>query len=275
MPRPQRELDPDSLVGHFGAELRTYRNKADLSMARLATALGCSAQWIGQVELGEKPPSEEFAYDLDTYFKTCGNFHRLWEAIKRAGRCRVLLPGFPRYLELEAEAVSIRRFSTQAIPGLLQTEPYARAVMALGRLQPALDQRVAARMERQKVLLREQPPNALFVLEEAILHRPIGGSQIMCEQLETLAKFTEAGETQVRILPFASVTEAALDGAFTILSFGNDPDLVYVEAPGITQLIDDKDTVAECGVRFDLLMGEALPRAESTELIFKLLEEHR
>jgi transcriptional regulator with XRE-family HTH domain len=106
MPRPQRDPDPDSLIGHFGAELRTYRARADLSMNRLGEALGCSGQWIGQVELAEKPPSEQFAIDLDTYFESGGGFHRLWQSIKRASRRRVPLPGFPRYLELEAEACS-------------------------------------------------------------------------------------------------------------------------------------------------------------------------
>jgi transcriptional regulator with XRE-family HTH domain len=74
VPRPQRDPDPRSLIGHFGAELRHLRTGADLSMNQLGDLLGCSGQWIGQVELGDATPSEEFSNDLDTYFQTGGSF---------------------------------------------------------------------------------------------------------------------------------------------------------------------------------------------------------
>ncbi|MCW2898986.1 MAG: hypothetical protein JWO67_1251 [Streptosporangiaceae bacterium] len=273
MPRTQRDLDPNSLVGYFGAELRTHRNKADLSMAQLGAALGCSGQWIGQVELAEKPPSEQFAIDLDTYFKTDGSFNRLWKAIKRAGRSQVLLPGFPAYMELEAQAVLIRSFVAQLVPGLLQTERYARGVMD-PRLKPAmLEERVQARLEQQAVLCGEDPPNAWFVLDEAVLHRPVGGSEVMREQLGRLAELGESPHIQVRILPFSSVTFAGLDGKFTVLRLADGTEILYQEGPGFGQLIEDAGAVADCAARFDLVMGEALPRGASHQMILKRLEE--
>ncbi|HEV7936303.1 MAG TPA: helix-turn-helix transcriptional regulator, partial [Actinomadura sp.] len=201
MPRPQRDLDPNSLVGYFGGELRTHRTKADLSMAQLGAALGCSGQWIGQVELAEKPPSEQFAIDLDTYFETDGSFHRLWKAIKRAGRSQVLLPGFPAYLELEAQAVLIRGFVAQLVPGLFQTEDYARAVMDPRLTPAALEERVATRIERQAILGRGEPPNAWYVLDEAVLHRLVGGQEVMRKQLTLLIELAMTSHIQIRILP--------------------------------------------------------------------------
>ncbi|GAA2084062.1 helix-turn-helix domain-containing protein [Actinomadura alba] len=275
MPRPQRDPDPDSLIGHFGAELRTYRNKAGLSMNQLAESLGCSPQWIGQVELAEKSPSEEFAIDLDTYFDSDGGFHRLWKSIKRATRRRVLLPGFPRYMELQREAALIRSFVAQLVPGLLQIEPYIRAVMNPSLSSDALDERVAARLEQQEILRREKPPHASFVLDEAVLHRPVGGPEVMREQLTRLAEFAESPHIQVRVLPFTSVTYAGLDGKFTLLRLGDGTEILYQEGPGIGQVIEESDTVTECAVRFDLVTGAALSRSESHKRIVKAVEDLR
>jgi transcriptional regulator with XRE-family HTH domain len=272
VPRFQRDPDPRSLIGHFGAELRYLRTEATLSMGQLAALLGCTPQWISQIELGDSTPSEEFANDLDTFFKTGGSFHRLWANIKKAVRSSVLLPGFPGYLELEAKATYIRRFSTLAIPGLLQTEGYARAVMNAGWPHPAMDERVETRMDRQGILLREKPPKALFVLDESVLLRPFGGVAVMHDQLGQLVGYAESEDVQVRVLPFQASAAAGLDGSFTMLSFEKDSDVVYVEAPGISQLVEDQGVVADCAVRFNLLMGEALPRAEYTKFMMKVRE---
>ncbi|MBC6457120.1 helix-turn-helix domain-containing protein [Actinomadura sp. HBU206391] len=273
MPRPQRELDPNSLVGYFGAELRTRRNQANLSMAQLAAALGYTPQWIGQVELAEKPPSEQFGNDLDTYFETGGSFHRLWKAIKRAGRSQVLLPGFPAYIELEAQAVLIRSFVAQLVPGLLQTEDYARAVINAWPDPAPVGERVATRMEQQGIFRVERPPYAWFVLDEAVLHRPFGGQEVMREQLKLLAGLVVSPNVQVRILPFASTTYAGLDGKFTLLRLGDGTEILYQEGPGFSQLIEDPSTVADCAARFDLVMGEALPRSASQQMLLERLED--
>ncbi|MGI8332836.1 helix-turn-helix domain-containing protein [Actinomadura scrupuli] len=235
MPRPQRDPDPGSLIGHFGSELRRRRTMADLSMAQLAAALGCSPQWIGTMEQGDKPPSEAFSADLDTYFKTDGAFHHLWKSIKRAGRNGVLLPGFPRYVELEADAVFIRSFEVQLVPGLLQIEAYARALMNAAEPAATLEERVAGRMERQVILRQDVPPHPLFVLDESVLHRPIGGPKVMHEQLGKILEFATSTRVQIRVLPYSTVSYAAMDGAFTMLGFERDPDLVYVEGPNISQ----------------------------------------
>ncbi|MEW2357658.1 helix-turn-helix transcriptional regulator [Spirillospora sp. NPDC029432] len=275
MPLAQCEYEPGSLLTHFGTELRHHRTKAQLSLQRLAEKLGYTAQWINQVELAKKPPSEKFAMDVDTFFGTDGRFHRIWNDHKKEKRRRVLLPGFPAYLEAEAQATSIRSFSAQLVPGLLQSENYARAISSAGRTPAALEDWVAARMEEQAILRREKPPKALFILDESTLHRPVGGPEVMSEQLDMLARFVDAQHIQVRILSFASVTYAGLDGSFTVLHLKDGGELLYQEGPGFGQLIDDAGLVDDSGVRFDLLMGEALPANESREMILRALEDFR
>ncbi|MFD0683187.1 helix-turn-helix domain-containing protein [Actinomadura fibrosa] len=125
MASDQQEQDPDALRVHFGQELRRLRLRAGLSMSQLAKALGCSPQWVCQLEKADKPASEQAALDLDTYFKTDGweendgHFHRLYTAIRRAGQHRALRPGFESYLEQESRAIGIRCFAAQIVPGLL------------------------------------------------------------------------------------------------------------------------------------------------------------
>jgi transcriptional regulator with XRE-family HTH domain len=276
MPRPLRDLNPyASLVDFFGAELRKYRTDAGLSQPQLAESLGCTATWIGKIETGESCPSEATALDLDTYFTTNGTFWRLWRLIKQAGKNLALPPWLPQFIELEAEANSHQSFEAQVIPGLLQTEAYARAVMSAGQTPKALDERVAARMERQAIHNRDNPPRMWFVLDEAVIRRPIGGHEVMRQQLEHLLKLMdEALHLQIRVLPFSSATYAGLDGSFRILGFENKPDIAYHEGPEISQLIEDPAIVAEYAVRFDLVMGEALPRVESLKMITSALEDY-
>lgn len=273
MPRQAREPDPVSLIEHFGAELSALRNAEGLSRPQLAERLGCTAQWVGQIELATSTPSEPFALDLDTYYKTGGTFHRLWKSIQRATRRRVLLPGFPRYLELEAKAVLVRAFVTQLVPGLLQTEAYTRATMDPALPPAVVEERVAARVDRQAILRKEKPPRALFVLDEAVLHRRMGGNEVMAEQLRHLVELAEVPHIEVRVLPFSAVTPAGLDGKFTLLRLRDGDECLYQEGPGFSQVIDETDIIADCTVRFDLVMGEALSRDESVKLILKVLED--
>jgi transcriptional regulator with XRE-family HTH domain len=272
MPRPQRDPDPRSLIGHFGSELRYLREQAKLGTRELAELLGYTPQWVSQIELGDAVPSKEFAEALDTFFKTGGSFLRMWASIKKAIRGAVLLPSFPRYLELESKAVLFRCYASQVVPGLLQTEAHIRAVMPDDVPPEAREERVANRLERQAILLRERPPKMLFVLDESILHRLIGPPKVMAEQMEKLVGFAESDRAEIRVLPYTAATHAGWDGKFMLLSFADEPDVAYIEGPEVSQLIEDQNLVARCAVRFDLVMGEALPRAESTKAIMRAKE---
>lgn len=274
------QQDPDALRVHFGLELRRTRLRAKLSQNELAKALGCTPQWICQLERADKTVSEQTALDLDTYFKTDGwdqdegHFKRIHQSIRRAGRYRVLRPGFQTYLRYESKAIGVRCFAAQIVPGLLQIEDYARGIM--DRTEPAdtLDARVASRMERQAIFTRDKPVMMTFVLDESTLRRPVGGPQVMVDQIEHLLRVSRSPYVQVLIMPFERITTEALAGDMILLSFDDEPDLVYVESGNIGYLIEDKDEVFMTGVYFNRTMGEALSQTESDELMRQAQETY-
>jgi transcriptional regulator with XRE-family HTH domain len=259
----------DPLIRAFGAVLRAYREAAELSRTQLGDALGCTGQWISMVEHAEKPPSEAFAIDLDTYFKTpVDTFRRMWEEIKRAGRHRVLPPGFEAFLKLESEATSMRKFNALVITGLLQIEPYARDVLRSGQKLDALEQLVTSRMERQTILERDDPPRLWLLIDETVLHRNIGGEAIMRDQMRRLMIVAEQPHITVQVIPKRVGSYPGLEGSFTILSFDGAPDAAYMEGAGGHGILVEKSAEVEAlAVRFDLIRAAALPEAESLKLI--------
>lgn len=281
MSSPHEDNDPDALRSHFGRELRRLRQRAGLSMNQLAEALGCTPQWIHQLEKTDKSVPEQMSFDLDTYFKTDGwedddgLFHRIHAALRRAGQRRVLLPGFDTYLRYEGKAIGIRGFAAQVVPGLLQTEAYARGLMLPGDSAETMDARVSGRIARQEILTREKPPMTLFVLDESVLRRPIGGPDVMAGQIRHLLELVRSPCLDLRVLPFERVAPAGLEGGFILLSFERHADLMYVESAAVSQLIESRDTVFKAGVRFNLVMGEALSQAETVGLMNRTLEGYR
>ncbi|GAA4603828.1 helix-turn-helix transcriptional regulator [Actinoallomurus liliacearum] len=274
----QYDTDIDALRVHFSRELRRLREQASLSRNRLAAALGCSPQWIYKLEKTDKTVSEQVAFDLDTYFKTegwekdDGLFHRIYEDLRRAGRRRVLRPCFEQYAAYESRARSVRCFAAQVVPGLLQIEDYARSIMDPSEPPEIRESRVAARMERQALLAREKPPMAMFVLDESVLRRPVGGPRVMVEQIDHLIGLARSPHVQLLIMPLDRVTPAALTGGFILLSFERDEDLMYAESGTISLLEEDKEQIFTAGIHFDTIMGEALSRAESVELMSRVRE---
>lgn len=267
----------DPLIRSFGAVLRSHREAAGLSRPQLADALGCKPGWIEKLETAQKPPSEATADDLDTHFDTgpARPFWTMWRQIKREGKHLAALPGFDKYTELEAEADTIRKFDPQVVPGMLQTPAYARAMWATKQTLDNIEEHVAARMERQEHLASNKNPRMWFVIDEAALRRPMGGPEVMREQLERLIEIaTTNPRVQIRVLPFSSVTYAGLDGSFTVLSLPSGVCAAYHEGPEISQVIEDGPTVDEYQVRFHLVMGESFRNDESLAVIRKILEEY-
>ncbi|MDL4772741.1 helix-turn-helix domain-containing protein [Actinomadura xylanilytica] len=272
MPR-RRDVKPDSLRSHFGAKLRRRREALDFTLERLGDEMGYTPQWIHKMETTDKAVPQKFAEDAATYFDD-PEFVEIRDVIQRAGRRAYLPPGFPQFIELEDEATSVRAYVVQVIPGLLQAESYARAVMSAGQTPEALDEIVAARMERKPILTRVPLTQFQFVINEAALRVPVGGDEVMREQIQRLIDMAGLPNVQIRVLPFSSVTYAALDGLFTILGFQDGAESVYIEGPELAQVIEDPEVIARCVVRFGIIMGEALPRAASLDLLGQYLKEH-
>jgi transcriptional regulator with XRE-family HTH domain len=252
--------------------LRGHREAAGLSRPALAQALGCTPQWIEKLETAQRAPSEAASEDLDTYFKTPETFHRMWVEIRRAGKHAELPPGFSGFVELEAKASMMCVFENMVVTGLLQTPQYARELLKAGRKSEVVEGLVATRMERQEILVREDPPVIVFVLDEGVLYRPIGGEDTRKDQIGHLIDRAEDPNITIQIVTSRTGAYVGVMGAFTLLSFDDGPDLVYVEGHAEGQVIDQPDKVQAHVLGFSLIRGAAMSADDSLKLLRTIWE---
>ncbi|MFI8927054.1 Scr1 family TA system antitoxin-like transcriptional regulator [Streptomyces sp. NPDC053474] len=264
------ELDPSaSPLDFYGSELRRLREGAGLNQAELGSCIFCTGSLVGQVETAKKVPTRDFSERLDAALGTDGTFSRLVGLVLRSQ----LPTWFQAFAEMEARATYVSTFQAQLVYGLLQTEAYARAVLG-ARTDDNLDARVAARMERQRILAREHPPLMWVVLSEAVLHQEIGGREVMRNQLSHLLQVNEQREwVRVQILPFKAGAHAGLPGTFTMLRFDDDPDIVYTEDFIQGHMTANPQALREGSLRYDHLQAAALPVEESSALIARVMKE--
>ncbi|MDX6761238.1 MULTISPECIES: helix-turn-helix domain-containing protein [Streptomyces] len=264
-----RDIDPSaSPLDYYSYELRRLREEAGLKQSQLGAIIFCTGSLIGMVENGRRVPTRDFSERVDAALGTGGHFSRLVGLVLRS----VLPTWFQAYAEMEARATFISAYQPQLVHGLLQTEAYARAVLASG-LPDQLEELVAARMERHRILRREKPPMVWVVLDEGVLHREIGGREAMREQLAHLLSFRENRWVQIQVLPNASGEHAGLIGAFNAMRFASDPDLVYTEDLISGHTTANPDTVREAALRYAHLQAAALSVEDSAALITRVMEE--
>ncbi|MET9567965.1 Scr1 family TA system antitoxin-like transcriptional regulator [Streptomyces virginiae] len=264
-----RDLDPSaSPLDYYGSELRRLREDAGLNQAQLGSIVFCTGSLIGQVETTRRVPTRDFSERVDAALGTDGVFSRLVGLVLRSQ----LPTWFQAYAEMEARAVYISTYQAQLVYGLLQTEEYARAVLGV-RSEEDLDAKVAARMERQRILDRENPPLMWVVLSEAVLHQEIGGSDVMRSQLAHLLELRRREWVRVQVLPFGAGAHAGLPGTFTVLRFDDDPDIVYTEDFVQGHMTANPQALREGSLRYDHLQAAALSLEDSAALIARVLEE--
>ncbi len=265
--------DPDrSGLALFAEELRAARDRAGLSRDELAERLNYSGSLVGMVEAMKRVPQADFAVRCDEVFGTTGTFTRM----QRNLRALPFTQSFRPFAAYEEVASSLRTFEHTLVPGLLQTEAYARAVLATVPNIAAgdLDERVAARLARQAILDRDDPPLLWAVLDEAVLHRPIGDdAKVMREQLFHLAEMAARRNVTIEVIPYSAGGHIGLLGAFVIAEFGGAPSVVYLETAADGQTLEDAPAVAGVVLHFDTLRSEALPRRVSRQLIMKVADE--
>lgn len=228
----------------------------------------CTGSLIGQVETTKKIPTRDFSERVDAALGTDGVFSRLVGLVLRSQ----LPTWFQAYAEMEAKAAYISTYQAQLVYGLLQTEDYARAVLATG-MPDDLEGLLAARMERQRILEQERPPLAWAILDEAVLHRAIGGPEVMRAQLQRLLEFTANRWMRIQVLPFAAGEHSSLAGSFNMLRFDDDPDIVYTEDLISGHMTANPDTVREGSLRYAHLQAASLSVEESAALIARVMEE--
>ena len=271
-----RDLDPGSSPAAFlGAELRRARVAAGMSQEQFSRSLGFDRTVITKAETGERPPSPEVAAAIDEAFPHLdGLFSRLTLLARPAnGRYP---EWFREWVDAEQQATALRTWQPILVPGLLQARDYARALFHAW--QPAatvdeLDALVGARVERQAILDRADPPELLAVLDEAVLHRKVGSAKIMGDQLTHLGEMSCRPAVTIQIVPAEVGTHAGLLGGFFVGSFDDTPVIVYAETAveGIT--IDKPTLVSKAAQAFERLRSEALPRSASRDLIRRVAEQ--
>ncbi len=186
-------------------------------------------------------------------------------------------PHFATYLGLESAASEIRIYEVSLIPGLLQTEEYARAVISAEKINSPradIERHVAVRMERQR-LARSSPPSVWAVLDEAALRRQVGGPEVMREQLEYLRELGSLPNVNLQVIPFVGGAHPAMGRPFVILVFGEtiDPDVVYLDDLTSALWVENVDEVDRYNVFFNHLRASAVSFEESGALITAALKD--
>jgi transcriptional regulator with XRE-family HTH domain len=216
----------------FGAMLRRYRVKAGMSLEQLGARVYLSDDMVGKIESGQRVPTEQFAAACDALpeLNTGGALGELREVLKDYLKQRAYPGWFARWPDKEATATILRWFELVVVPGLLQTEDYARALLAnrIGGSADDAEEIVAARMERQTILARDKPPELWVVIDEAVLHRRVGGACVMREQLDHLARAAQRPSVVLQVIPASVGAHDGLPGAgFIVADFAGAPCAAY------------------------------------------------
>ncbi|RLL70163.1 helix-turn-helix transcriptional regulator [Streptomyces sp. Z26] len=256
----------------FGQQLKLYRLRAGLERPELGALTGYSASTIASFEQGRRIPSPRFIDKADEVLDAGGVL-----CASKGEVARAQYPAFFRdAARLEAQAVELHVYATQAVPGLLQTEEYARAVFEMRRPlldEETIEQRVSARMTRQEIFVRSPLPTISFVIEESMLHRPLGGRAVMRGQLENLLLRGRLRNVEIQVMPTAREEHAALAGPFTLIETKDGQRIAYVEAHKDSRLYTERRTVREFEEEYGILRAQALTPRESLAFIEELLGE--
>lgn len=256
----------------LGRELARARKDAGMTQATLGKRLGCSASLIAHIEKGDRNPKSDLAARCDQIFGTNDFFARL---------CRnITAPAGPGWYirwtdDIEPHARVLRSWNPLLIPGLLQTEAYARAIFRGGLFDTGRDieDKVEARMGRQTILQRDRPPTLLVLMDEWVLRRPVGGSSVMAEQLEHLLAVPESPHMTVQIVPHDTTCTTGLMSAFTIAELPDSPTTVSVESALKAEVTTDHELVSLIWQCYDKLRTEALRPGPSLQIIKEARDE--
>ncbi|MBH5335354.1 helix-turn-helix transcriptional regulator [Streptomyces pactum] len=255
----------------YGEELRLRRMAAGLTQETLSERVVCSPTLISHFEAGRRLPKPDDAARIDQALGTDGFFLRWLEDLESK-----FADHFAVVAELEPHAVEIQQYSISLVPGLLQTEAYARAVFeAYSPNQRAdLDERIVNRMSRVRILDDPLQPVLWTVLDEAVLRRPVGGRRVMAEQLRRIADLAETRRLRLHVLPFSAGAHSLMESMMTLMTFEDAAPIAYVEGFRSGHLMDDPSLVRACQSAYALALSEAATRQESLALIRAVAEEY-
>jgi transcriptional regulator with XRE-family HTH domain len=261
-----------SALAAFASQLRSWRLHFGWTQVEMGTKLGYSASLISGIETMDKGPTSDFAARCDEVFRTPGTFATLQELVAREAYPAFFAPVIP----FERDAIRIHGWELGVVPGLLQTEGYARALIGSGRpmdCQEEIDQFVAARLERQEVLTGENPPLLWYVLDESVVRHLVGGPVIMRTQLDRLLDASAGPGIVLQILPYAADNHAGADGPISLYEFADSPSVCYTECYGGGRIVEGRGEVADLMTVISLVRAAALSERESRALLHRIRSE--
>ncbi|HWM36920.1 MAG TPA: helix-turn-helix transcriptional regulator [Streptomyces sp.] len=269
--RPVKKPKKYSSWHVIGAQLGQFRKAARITQPALAERLCVHEETIGSIEQGRRPLKPDLAAQLDELLDTKGV---LAVAVANVPE-RERFPAFAQdFVENEQEALTLLSYENHVVPGLLQTEEYARAVFSC--LYPPIspeevEEWTSARLGRQRIFERKPwPPMMNFLLEEVTLHRPIGGSEVLREQIRQLRRCAELPFLGLQIMPTSRQNHAGLAGPMVLLETPDHDHLAYIEGQHVSFLVDDPDQVSAYQQKYGMLRSQALTPDESVSLLDSL-----
>ncbi|MFI8433730.1 helix-turn-helix domain-containing protein [Streptomyces sp. NPDC079020] len=265
--------DPrDSSAEMFGLLLRHFRERAGLSQEALGKRIGYSKSQVAMVERGTRPPKGIFVQRADEVLGAQGALI----AVAPKPRSGPLPGWFTGFAEEEAEASARHEYENQVIPGLLQIEAYARAVLA-SRFptfdDDEVEEKVAARLARQNLLTRRPLPDISFVLETIALTRPIGGRRVRKAQLRHLAEMARLRHVKIQLMDPDEESHPALNGPFVLLENAERRQMAYVEGQGGSFYVTEQPQLGNLLGKYGVLRAQAYTPERSLEMIEKMAEE--
>ncbi|MBO8201363.1 helix-turn-helix domain-containing protein [Streptomyces smyrnaeus] len=270
----EREPHPSDSLRTFGAVVQALREHAGLSRAELATRVRFSKHTVESVELGRRMPDDEFVERAEA---ALGNTGALRNAARHLTRGEAgLAAWFRRWARLERKAVSLCTYECRLVPGLLQSEAYARAVFDGTiplRTDAEMETQLTARLERQ-AMMRERPKVPFsFIVEEYVFRRRFGDAEAMCELVDHVLECSAPRNVTLQVVPLESGLHACLDGPVQILETPAGQRLCYSEGQRNGRLISDRKEVSLLCQRYDTLRSQALSPTESRALLERLRGE--
>jgi transcriptional regulator with XRE-family HTH domain len=264
----------------LAAELRRLRDVATLTGEEAANRLGWSPSKVSRIETGQTAPSAADLRQILDLYEVAGTQRERLELLSRSAGQRgwwdaysdTLGPEYTALIALEAEAESVRWYAPMLVPGLLQTERYARAVISAGLLiapPGEIDRRVQVKMTRQRVVTRDGPLRLDVVIDEAAVLRMVGNAEVMREQLAHLTAMAAQPNVTLQVLPLVAGAHPATTGEFTILGFPGlvAPDVVYLENMTSDLYVEREAEVYRYGMAFDRLRALALAPENSAAFL--------
>lgn len=270
MPNPV-EIDPEESPHHrFSYEMRRHRLLAGWTQERLAERVQMSPSKIGNVETTYRHADEHLAKALDEIFGLDGHFLSLWQDTR---------PQAPEHYRdfatAEEKADEVHSWNPLLIPGLFQTEAYARRVFegAPGITSDEVDQRLRQRLRRQEILTRPDGPMIFSVIDEGVLRRPLGDADMAREQLGHLLEIAEHPRVTLQVVPYSSFSATGLQAAFSIAFAHGIVGSTYIESPPWGRTVGDREVISALLRGFNLLRAGALPERQSMFKIREVMDE--